>query len=91
MLGQGCLTRLHLGKLTPHHPSDDSKVGEVAIARDTVCAGHFAELVPKIAGIEGLASLVIHEGDDLVSHRIVLGRMITLLGHAAYLVWEVYL
>ena len=72
------LARLHLRKLLGHHPLDDAEVCEIACRRDIVFSRHLPELNPVIGCVEGLAGLVIHEGDDLVAHLVVVVRVFAL-------------
>lgn len=76
--GENSLLRLHLRQLHGHHPLNDVEVCEVAGCRYLVLGSYFSELRPEIVGVEGLAGLIVHESDDLVTHGVIVIRVITL-------------
>ena len=73
--GEARLTRSHLGEPLSHHPLDDAEVSEIARPRNPVLGRYLPELNPVIGGVERLASLVIHELDDLIAHGVVIVGM----------------
>lgn len=51
---------------------------QVACGWDVVLGSYLSELGPEIAGVEGLAGLIVHESDDFVTHGVIVIRVITL-------------